>query len=235
MKRVIRLTLLPLLFALGCGAPEQTGPASAQETAAGGPSGTLFSADLEERDCEVLTAAMVSQVSGVPEAELKSSTPGGWCRYEGGDVTATIMFIKVGDDASNQAQRFNNAYKNRTGEEVAAGMEQVKAEADKQAAGGTLDPATAAGAKAVGDAVAGGPLAGGFQYEEIDGPWDKAMFDTGEQEMNVGGMEIKSFTNTLHVLVSNMDFSVEYQTQEAASHKDKVVELARAIVEHLPK
>ncbi len=114
-------------------------------------------------------------------------------------------------------------------------MEEVKAAADQQVAQGKLDQQTAAGAKAVGDAVAGGPLGGGFKYEEVEGPWDKALFDTGEQETTVGSMKIKSFTNTLHVLVSNMDFSVEYQTREAASHKEQVVALAEAIVEHLKK
>ena len=230
MKRMTRLTLLPLLLAVGCGAPEQGGPAAAAE-----PAGALFSTDLEESECELLTAPMVSQVSGITESELTSSTPGGWCRYEGGDVTATIMFVDVGDDAAGKAGRFNAAYRNRTGAEIAAAMEQVKAVADQQVAEGELDQQTAEAAKGVGDAVAGGPFSKGFQYEEIEGPWDKAVFDTGEQEMNIGGMTIKTFTNTLHVLVSNMDFSVEYQTKESASHKDKVVALAKAIVENLKK
>ena len=178
---------------------------------------------------------MVSKVSGVAEAVLKATTPGGWCRYEGGGVTATIMFVDVGEDAQKKAGRFNAAYKNRTGAEVAKAMELVKAQADKRVAEGKLDEKTAKQAKGLGDAVSKGPLASGFKYEEIDGPWDKGMFDKSEQKMNIGGHKIHTYTNTMHVLVSNMDFSVEYQTDEAASHKDRVVQLAKEIAGSLPK
>lgn len=235
------VAVLAAMSILGCKQRQDktelpTEPVASAAAAAAAPSAARFSEDVERKPCELLSAVMVSKVSGVPEAQLKSSTPGKFCRYEGGGVTATLMFVKVGKDAKAQADRFARAYKNKTAEDVAEDMAKVGEQVDKRKEQGAIDEKTAAKARGLGGAMAKGPLGSGLQYDEVEGPWDKAMFDQSEHVVKIGGREIKNYANKIHVLVSNMDFSVEYMTKAAGSNnKDQAVALAKAISEALPK
>lgn len=198
--------------------------------------GARFSEDVEKRDCELMTAAMVSKVSGVPESELNVSTPAGGCSYAGGGVTARLMFVDVGKDAKTQAERFSRAYRNKTAAEVQEDMAKVSAQVDRRLDAGKIDGRTARGAKAVGNAVASGPLSSGLTYRELSGPWDKALLDESIHTVKVAGREYRSHANKIHVLVSNLEFSITYETRgEAVSHEAKLVELAKVVTEALPQ
>jgi len=226
-----------LLTACGSGSEESDANTPAQSNAGGdqktaSSSSKLFDRDIRKQVCELLTADMVAEVSGVDPSLLEQLNTAGMCIYSWDEGQASLGHLRTSDTAEWARDSFENSYRNKTGEEVKADMDKIQSELEKKNTEGTtdVDPEKA---KTVTGAMSSA-FAGGFQYENIDGLGDAASFEVTRTEMAIGGHTIVSYANSLNVLVGNLKFTVGYNLEgEPQLYRDENAALAKAVIEKL--
>ena len=120
------------------------GPAACQDAGSGeAPAGTKaslsdaarFDRDMSKKGCELVSADLVSATFKVPADTLTQRKIMG-CRYDWKNNTdtleATISMIRAHGSEVAAAQWFANATSNRTAEEMAAEMDKISGQLDKQ-------------------------------------------------------------------------------------------------------
>ncbi len=122
--RLLALLVLGSLFA--CGGREPAAPAAAATEASAEPDPAVatagdeaaaeaerrFRPNMRQKPCELLTAAMVSELAGVaPETFLVSNPMTDMCRYDWDGGRASVGFIRVSRDAQTARRHFDVAYR----------------------------------------------------------------------------------------------------------------------------
>ncbi len=213
-------------------------PPGAEEAAAAATENRFEPKKKEVDTCKFLTEDMVAKTMGVDAGELEQR--GGnrtHCRYDWGKNSVALWHWDAKESVEGAKKAFARDYGDKTGEDVAKAVDQVKQQVDKQDAKGKLEvdgkKVDADQAKAVADATAGA-VGGGFQYEGVEGVGDQATWNKTKRVMNVRGTEITSYDNKLHVLVSNAMFQIEVHVEEGRPTRDEAVALAKLVVAALP-
>lgn len=244
MKAWIAALLVVELCACGKDQSSKSGDKSEQAAAAGNGEATAaggageeassktFDADLKKKPCQLLKPAMVAKVAGVSEGDLKQKEILGICIYEWGDHGGRVSLghIYVSKSAKQARERFENAYREMSGEEVKKTMKQLgdRVKKDDNVPAARADKAAKVGGKM------GGFFKGGFHYEDVDGVGDEARFDGTRRENDVAGRKIVTYDSDLHVLVGNMKFTLTYKGKDPKrAYKEKATAVAKLVVEAL--
>lgn len=195
-----------LLVLVGCGG----GDNDSAEGADGANASAHFAESLEDEPCTLLPPEVVSEVHGVPAAELEVSEKAG-CGYFWNGSEMGIGSIEVYENADSARSSFEASTRNMSAEEVDEAMGQVS---DQMKEDGAAEREAASG-----EALGGRAFSGGVQHEPVDGVGDGAAF----------------YHTTLTVLKGNVTFNVEAYPPGAdeAAKRDLAVRLARAVAEHM--
>jgi hypothetical protein len=187
------LQRLILLLSVAVGLVACGDPATDAADADGSPvlsDAARFDRDMSKKGCELLTAELVAATFDVAADQLKQYRIMG-CRYTmQGDtdtVEAAISMIRAYDSEAAAGGWFANATRNRTAEEMAAEMNKISGQLDKQAA---LD--TAAKKSAAKNLLASVD-AKAISFEDVAGIGDEARV---------------SDQGTVYVRVDNLTFMV---------------------------
>ena len=193
-----------LLVLAGCGG--QNGAADSAEGAAEASAGARFAESLEDEPCTLLTPEVVSEVYGMPAAELEVSEYAG-CDYSWNDSEMSIASIEVYENDESARSSFEASTRNMSAEEV------------DEATGRMEEPGATRSAAVAGEALGETAFSGGIQHDPVDGVGDDAAF----------------YHTTLTVLKGNVTFNVEAYPPGAdeAAKRDLAIRLARAVAEHM--
>jgi hypothetical protein len=199
MTRAHVLTTLCLsLFAFACnGGDDDARSRTPAETArqsideAESKLDKIFDPELRKKACEILTPAMVGDILGVPEGELKQMKIVG-CRYSWSNDTetgwASLSMLKAHKDVATARIWFTNSTKGMSREDVAKVMGDVKKKLEED---GELDTKPKGqAADMVGGALISGAGRDGFQYAKVDGVGDEAAvgLSDGSVRVRVGNL-----------------------------------------------
>ena len=105
---------------VGCGGGDNDSAEGAAEASAG----AHFAESLKDEPCTLLTPEVVSEVHGVPAAELEVSEKAG-CGYFWNGAEMGIGSIEVYENADSARSSFEASTRNMSAEEVAEAMGQV--------------------------------------------------------------------------------------------------------------
>lgn len=154
-----------------------------------------FGKDMRKKGCELLTAKLVADTFGVPEAEIEQFKMMG-CIYNwkgGGEIVeANITLLRAHKSEKAAAQWLENATRSATKEEMVAQMEQVRGkvkereEIDTKLKEKTADQLIDVANDMMPDE--------GVAYEDVEGVGDQARVNLGD--------------GTLWVRVDNLTFNV---------------------------
>jgi len=237
---LVILYMSSMSFLLGCdgggnGAEAKTAVKTGvvNEKQAAASAGTLFAKEITKQPCDLLTPNAVAAVAGVDQSALEQNAMASMCLYSWDGGQAHLSNLRTSKKVEFARERFENSYRNQTGEEVAQGMAKIDAELEKQKDEGKteVDPQQA---KVVTGAMSG-MLSGGLQYEDIPGLGDIARFEITRTETQFGGKTFVSYANALNVLTGNLKFTVSFSRDgEPKLYRDESVALAEAVLEKLP-
>ncbi len=214
--------------------------ASAETTKATPAGGKSFDEALSKTPCALMSVEMVAAVAKVSAEQIERKEIASMCLFSWEGGAAGLSFVRVYKDLERGRERFGNAHKSMSGDEVKSAMQSVGAQAKKNlsedAAKGKKVPA--AGAV---DTVAGGfakSMGGGITFEPIEGLGDVAFFETTRHATAMAGTEVVSYANKTDVMIGNMSFSVTF-AHDAVNHqgtmqKDEGIALAKAVLAALP-
>lgn len=243
MKNTIKAILYTGLFILlpGCDAgssvPDPNTDAKTEvinSSQSATPTSKLYGKEITKQPCDWLTTDAVAAVAGAQASTITQRKMSGMCMYDWESGEASIGHLRISKTAEVARDRFENSYVNQSGEEVADKMAAIGDEIGKQEIAGKTD-ANPEHAKAVTGAM-GSAFSGGFQYENVPGLGDAALFETTKIETAVGGKTFVSYANTLHVLTGNLKFTVSFNREgEPRMYKDETVALAEATLKSLPQ
>lgn len=191
--------------------------------------GTLFAKEIVRQPCDLLTP---NAVAGVDPSALEQSAMASMCLYSWEGGQAHLGNLRTSKKIEFARERFENSYRNQTGEEVVQSMAKIDAELEKQKDEGKtdVDPQQA---KVITGAMSG-MLSGGLQYENIPGLGDIARFEITRTETQFGGKTFVSYANALNVLTGNLKFTVSFSHDgEPKLYRDESIALAAAVLEKL--
>lgn len=194
--------------------------------------GTLFGKEIARQPCDLLTLNAVAAVAGVDSSALEQSAMASMCLYSWDGGQAHLSNLRTSKKVEFARERFENSYRNQTGEEVAQSMAKIDAEIEKQKDEGKteVDPQQA---KVITGAMSG-MLSGGLQYEDIPGLGDIARFEITRTETQFGGKTFVSYANALNVLTGNLKFTVSFSRDgEPKLYREESVALAEAVLKKL--
>ncbi len=194
--------------------------------------GTLFAKEIARQPCDLLTPNAVATVAGVDPSALEQSAMASMCLYSWEGGQAHLGNLRTSKNIEFARERFENSYRNQTGQEVVQSMAKIDAELEKQQDEGKtdVDPQQA---KVITGALSG-MLSGGLQYEDIPGLGDIARFEITRTESQFGGKTFVSYANALNVLTGNLKFTVSFSHDgEPKLYRDESIALAEAVLEKL--
>jgi hypothetical protein len=175
---------------------------------------------------------MVAAVAGV-EADALERLIKNPCIYEwkgSRPGRASLGHIRTHKTVEAARTFFENANRDMSGEEVAAGAKLVAERAEKD------EPNRGKQAGTLAKGLAGGVLAEGFKYEPVEGIGDRAMWNGTRREIDLMGKTTVDYDSQMSVLVGNMAFTVafEYDKEEPKAYKEETTKLSKMVVENLP-
>lgn len=210
------LSLLVLILLVGC-ATESSDPAG--DRADMSASTVLFGEDLEDEPCAVLTPALLSEVVGVPAADLKQRDLMGRCTYSWEGGQASIGSLDVHESAERAQQRFEQTYRQLTPEERERGAVAMREELERRREAGELTEEQARMAGGLAD-MAGG-MAQTTEYEPVPGVGDQAVYDGTVRTIQTGTLgDITVAESSLHLRLGNLVTTVRANLYEPGDDLD---------------
>jgi hypothetical protein len=140
-----------------------------------------FEKDMRKQGCELLTAKLVADTFGAPEADLRQTKVMG-CIYSWSEgdqmVEAQVMMLRAHKSEKSAARWFGNATRSVTKEEVTAMMETVKEKAkEREEIDTKLKKKTT---DQLADVATGMIADEGIQYEDLEGVGEQARVNVGD-------------------------------------------------------
>lgn len=210
------LSLFVLLLLVGCAT--ESGDA-AGDTAEASASAVLFDEDLEDEPCAALTPAMISQVVGVPEADLEQRDMMGRCMYSWEGGQASIGSLDVYESAERAQQRFEQTYRRLTPEEREQAAAAMREQLERRREAGEITEEQARMAGGLAD-VAGG-VAQTTDYEPVPGVGDQAVYDGTVRTMQTGMLgDVTVAESSLHLRLGNLVTTVQADLFEPGGDMD---------------
>lgn len=235
-KNLFPLLGVALLIACGNGGSDtnagQEDSGSSTTVGSSATSGKAFDKSISKEGCDILTIDMVSEVAGVPVSDIEEKRSRTTCRFSWEGGQAFLVSLRTSGTPEYARQSFENSYTTKTGDEVAAQLDDVADQVEKQSDEGKtdVDPDQA---RQVTDSMAS-VFGGGMIFEPIEGLGDEASFETTRSEVKAGGNTYVSYANSLTVLTGNLVYTVHFSRGDGSTMFPVEAEaLARAVQEVL--
>lgn len=205
--------LLAVVLLVGC-ATESSDPTGDRADASTSTVGSaLFDESIEDEPCTVLTPALLSEVVGVPAADLEQREMMGVCAYswEGGE--ASLGRLAVHESAGQAQQRFEQTYRQITPEERERAAEAMRESLERRREAGELTDEQARMAGGLAD-MAGG-VAQTTEYEPVSDIGDQAVYDGTVRTIQTGTLgDMKVAESSLHLRLGNLVTTVRADLYE---------------------
>lgn len=210
------LSLLVLILLVGC-ATESGDPAGNRADASS--SSALFGEDLEEEPCAVLTPEILSEVVGVPAADLEQRAMMGRCMYSWEGGQASLGSLDVYESAERAQQRFEQTYRQITPEERERGAVAMREELERRREAGELTEEQARMAGGLAD-MAGG-MAQTTDYEPVSDVGDQAVYDGTVRTIQTGTLgDVTVAESSLYLRLGNLVTTVRADLYESGGDLD---------------